>query len=182
MRRAGFADMILKRGYRQAAEIGVSRGVFSEFLLRRTGLDRLYSVDNWAQRRRRNRKHQPWGTSLCMKVAIKALAPYGDRSMVLRMPSVEAAKFLQNAVVQLDFVYIDATHSYDAVKQDLAVWYPLVRVGGVVAGHDYDKADMRGCAGVIRAVDEFVAYTGLPLHVTSGDRPQQNESWWVEKC
>jgi len=38
-----------------------------------------------------------------------------------------------------DFIYIDANHSYEAVKDDIATWYPFLRVGGVMAGHDYSK-------------------------------------------
>jgi predicted O-methyltransferase YrrM len=36
----------------------------------------------------------------------------------------------------LDFVFIDADHSYDAVMQDIANWTPKVRKMGIIAGHD----------------------------------------------
>ena len=53
-----------------------------------------------------------------------------------------------------DFIYIDANHSYDAVKKDLENWFPKLRSGGVFAGHDYcEKTGF----GVIQAVDEFRA-------------------------
>jgi hypothetical protein len=41
----------------------------------------------------------------------------------------------------LDFIYIDANHSYDFVKEDLELWYPKVKPGGWVMGHDYLKLD-----------------------------------------
>ena len=53
-----------------------------------------------------------------------------------------------------DFIYIDADHSYEAVKKDLENWFPKLKSGGVFAGHDYcEKAGF----GVIKAVDEFKA-------------------------
>lgn len=50
----------------------------------------------------------------------------------------------------LDFVFIDAGHSYEDVSLDLKLWYPKVKKGGVFAGHDYPAWE-----GVKIAVDEF---------------------------
>lgn len=36
-----------------------------------------------------------------------------------------------------DFVYIDGDHSYKGAKSDLRNYYPKVKRGGVIAGHDY---------------------------------------------
>jgi predicted O-methyltransferase YrrM len=35
-----------------------------------------------------------------------------------------------------DFVFIDADHSYEAVLRDIDAWWPKVRPGGMLAGHD----------------------------------------------
>lgn len=37
-----------------------------------------------------------------------------------------------------DFIFIDADHRYSMFKQDLIAWYPKVKVGGIIAGHDCD--------------------------------------------
>lgn len=37
----------------------------------------------------------------------------------------------------LDFVFIDADHSYEGVRRDVDAWLPKVKVGGVIAGHDF---------------------------------------------
>lgn len=36
-----------------------------------------------------------------------------------------------------DFVYVDARHDYKGVLVDLQAWWPLIRDGGIMAGHDY---------------------------------------------
>lgn len=65
------------------------------------------------------------------------------------------AKFSADAVHDfedgsLDLIYIDALHTYEAVKNDIILWIPKLAPGGVIAGHDY----RRRFKGVIRAVNE----------------------------
>lgn len=50
----------------------------------------------------------------------------------------------------VDFCFIDAGHDYESVKRDIAAWLPKIRVGGILAGHDY----IPDYPGVMRAVDE----------------------------
>ena len=72
-----------------------------------------------------------------------------------------------------DVVYIDADHSYKAVRDDIAVWYPRVTPGGALCGHDYYPE--KPWPGVKRAVDEFIAREQLVL-TTYAD-----SSWMVLK-
>lgn len=53
------------------------------------------------------------------------------------MSSSEAAKFIPDGYA--DIVYIDACHDYKSVKKDIELWTPKVRVGGIIAGHDYES-------------------------------------------
>jgi predicted O-methyltransferase YrrM len=64
-----------------------------------------------------------------------------------KMASIEFAAAVQNE--SLDLVYIDGDHSYAAVKQDIIIWMPKVKVGGVIAGHDVS------CAAVCKALSEL---------------------------
>ncbi len=48
----------------------------------------------------------------------------------------------------LDAVFIDASHKFEDVLADIAAWYPKVKKGGIIAGHDIDEA------GVVRAILE----------------------------
>jgi FkbM family methyltransferase len=60
-----------------------------------------------------------------------------------------------------DFIYIDGDHSYDYVKEDIEIWYPKVRAGGLICGHDYNNQ----WEGVVQAVDEFVERYSLKLKI-----------------
>jgi hypothetical protein len=51
-----------------------------------------------------------------------------------------------------DFVYIDGNHSYSNVKEDIELYYILVKENGVLGGHDY----IEWVPTIRRAVDEFV--------------------------
>jgi len=67
----------------------------------------------------------------------------------LKMTSLDAAKLYEDA--SLDFVFIDASHEYEDVKNDINAWLPKVKMGGVIAGHDYPWES------VAKAVHEVLA-------------------------
>ena len=56
-------------------------------------------------------------------------------------------------------MFIDAAHDYENVKLDIQHWLPKVRVGGIIAGHDYDPR----WEGVIKAVDE--SFSGKNIEI-----------------
>jgi len=68
---------------------------------------------------------------------------------LIRANANDVAKIIPNKSV--DMVFIDADHSYEAVLNDLKVWTPKVRRGGIMSGHDFIKHH----TGVKRAVIEF---------------------------
>ena len=61
----------------------------------------------------------------------------------------------------LDFVFIDAAHDYESVKKDINAWFPKIKKGGIISGHDYDWSD-----DVKKAVDEF--FVGKEIYETEG--------------
>jgi predicted O-methyltransferase YrrM len=61
--------------------------------------------------------------------------------------SHEAAANFEDGSV--DCLFIDAGHSYEAVKADIAAWLPKMKKGGIISGHDYNAWE-----GVKKAVTE----------------------------
>jgi glycosyltransferase involved in cell wall biosynthesis len=68
---------------------------------------------------------------------------------LLAMPSPVAADLFADD--SIDFAFIDAAHDYHNVRTDLQAWWPKVRPGGMLAGHDYTNSH----PDVICAVDAF---------------------------
>ena len=52
----------------------------------------------------------------------------------------------------LDWVYVDGDHTFDFVMSDIIWWARKVRVGGIVAAHDFYP--FRG-GGVVAAVEVY---------------------------
>ena len=85
---------------------------------------------------------------------------------VLRMDSIDAANNFKNESV--DVIFIDTLHTYEHTKGELEVWWPKLKHGGEMLGHDYNNAN----PGLVQAVDERF---GKPDVVACGSM------WLVEK-
>lgn len=167
-----------------AAEVGVKCGQFSEYILSHWKGRRLRSIDPWREfdtslyhdedNVSQNEHEQNYG------ITSRRLAKFGDRSVLMRMTSDEAAREIRDG--SLDFAYLDARHDYASVVEDIGLWYPKIKPGGVLAGHDYMEQEKIGDTmfGVKRAVDEFVARERIgKLWVTV--REPIYKSWMVFK-
>jgi SAM-dependent methyltransferase len=65
--------------------------------------------------------------------------------------STTASQYFENE--SLDFIFIDASHEYEDVKDDIKSWLPKLKKGGIIAGDDYGNIDF---PGVHRAVIESI--------------------------
>lgn len=76
----------------------------------------------------------------------------------------------------LDFVYIDGNHGFEFVYQDITLWAQRVRIGGIVAGHDFYHFKW---AGVVEAVERYTKEHNITdWHVTSEREPS---FWWTKE-
>ena len=164
------------------AEIGVKLGKYSDLLLSTWKGAKLISIDPWLESEpdeyvdRANvaqDQHQRF-----FRTTQDRLAKHGARSEIWRRTSVEAAQHVADG--SLDFVYIDARHDYDSVLEDLTAWFPKLKPGGLIAGHDYVDGEFpQGVFGVKRAVDEFFAARSLEVHSTDGKQPAEMFPSWL---
>lgn len=59
-----------------------------------------------------------------------------DSVLLIVAPSVRAARLFSDGSV--DFAFVDGDHRPESVRADIEAWWPKVKPGGVLAGHDYD--------------------------------------------
>jgi hypothetical protein len=166
----------------RGAEIGVKLGKYSDELLTNWRGEELVSIDPWLAADpdeyvdRSNVSQEEFDRYYAD--TRERLSRFGDRSSIWRTTSVEAAARVPDH--SFDFVYIDARHDYDSVKEDLEAWCAKVRPGGILAGHDYVDGDLpQGEFYVKSAVDEFFGARGIEVHATEGPSAVEMFPTWI---
>lgn len=106
------------------------------------------------------------GPDMCYQTMLLTLAKLGLTNYVtpIKLSSREAHKIFQDE--SIDFAFIDADHSYEGVTEDIKCWYPKIKKGGVLAGHDYDWPSVKSAV-----TNYFVA---KPVYI-------YNTSWETRK-
>ena len=166
-------------GFKKGAEIGASFGYYSEILCKNIPGLELLAVDNWNNGM--NSAREKINNVSGEETTRKRLSAYN--ATVIKKDSLEAVKDISDEA--LDFVFIDAEHSYKAVKEDIEAWDKKVRKGGIVSGHDY-YIFKSGNKGVIDAVNEHVKKYSYKLELTDWDRnnpvrDDRQPSWFYIK-
>ena len=161
----------------EGVEVGVFTGALSKLLLKREDL-KLHMVDPWVESDPNSEyaktdfhgKLSEAQQQKCFLMTVDATAFAGKRASIIRNDSMTAANQFRPG--SLDFVFLDADHTYNAVRNDLAAWVNKLKPGGVLCGHDYDHPQFPEW-GVKRAVDEFCALHGYKLELG------KNYTWFI---
>lgn len=149
------AEYFRDLGFTYGAEIGVFEGRYAEILFQQIPNLKLLCVDDW----------KLGVTHPKMKRAVHRLNKYN--AIIIHKTSMEAVKSVKDE--SLDFVFIDASHKYPDVRDDIREWTKKVRRGGIVSGHDYSTLTRTG-NDVVRPVNEYVQEHGYTLLLTKRDR------------
>jgi len=147
-------------------EVGVCRAELSLRLFEKFDDLTLYMVDPYLGLRQAGWKQKDMNGA--MVIAQNNTVKFANRRVLFVCTSLQASCVVQDE--SLDFVFIDADHGYEYVKEDINAWYPKVRNGGLVSGHDYQRKHL----GTIRAVDEFAEIHGYKITV-------DETNWWFVK-
>jgi len=180
----------------KGAEIGTFKGEFAKEILQNWS-GTLYMIDVWrplGEEYLDSSNHAAHSTSYSETMG--NISGYEDRGVMIRATSEVAADMFDRE--SLDFVYIDANHAYDFIVQDIKLWYPKVKSGGYLCGHDYINVDWyndpnflenkkdkhiwngdfyHGVFGVNPAVDEFCKKFNFNLTITK----EWFGSWIIKK-
>jgi hypothetical protein len=175
-------------------EIGVKQGHFAKHVLDGWSTCKKYHlVDLWGEQQNykdvanvNNETHNKFYLE-----TLENIAAHRDRVEIHRMLSTEASKLFPKE--SIDFIYVDARHDYCAVMEDLMHYWPILKPGGIMSGHDYNEnSEVRGqdwglCADGTRhdmavkgAVNDFFLKKGLTITVTYY-RQNNFMSWIVKK-
>ena len=125
-------------GLEVGSYVGASACFIGSAIKRRRG--KLHCVDTWTNTAMDEGERDTWAEFVENTARLRnVIIPH-------RGLSLEVAEDLS---VVLDFLFIDADHSDEAVDADARAWLPKVRPGGIVAVHDI------GYKSVEKAVDRY---------------------------
>ena len=121
-------------------ELGVAKSdSFMTILDNCANVSKLYGIDNYQPFYDNFSDHYVGEFEVAM---IKAeslnkhkFSKHRSKIEFLETSSIEAVTNFKNEY--FDFIFIDADHSYQSVRQDLEIWYPKIKPGGLISGHDY---------------------------------------------
>jgi len=141
---------VLGLGGASCVEVGSYAGEFAARILEQGPSD-LWLVDPWEVQ-----DLETWPDDHARKANLdgmfyEVLKRFSgdDRVHVLRTRSLDACSAFRDG--SLDFVYVDAVHTLEGVLTDCTAWWPKLRRGGWLCGHDYTGR----FPGVKMAVDAF---------------------------
>lgn len=142
------------------AEVGVREGKNALAMLQSMNIKSLYLIDHWKEYTEASghvitQEQQ----DNFFKNMSQILYTFCDKIIIRRMSSADASDIIEDN--SLDFVYIDGDHSYEAVKNDMKLWFKKVKEGGFLCGHDFGNP----CTpDVAKAVKDFSSENGLTVH------------------
>lgn len=157
----------------RCVEVGVFKGINAKKFLDEMNIEHAWLVDCWGHFEDEPQTienhgidNDPMFWERTYQGVVDTFQNYSNVT-VIKAWSEEAASQVPN---DLDFVYIDADHTYEATLKDINIWLPKIKLGGWLMGDDFMWE------GTHKAVNEFVQECNYILH--SGSR---NTQWWFVK-
>ena len=146
------AGMMQELGFKSFVEVGCKEGRTTGHILKSVPESTVIAIDPWITQEKgadpARETYEDWDFEDIERQFWENVGEHKDRCTMLRMTSLEAAAMLGG----FDLVFIDALHDRVSVDADIKAWEPLVRPGGVLAGHDFNHK----WPGVERAIaDNF---------------------------
>lgn len=142
----------------KCAEIGVFKGDFSEFILKMEPSE-LHLVDPWMSimdipARWHAIPQQDMDT---IKQDVIDRFSADSRVNIINKYSIDALEDIEDN--SLDWIYLDANHSYSFAEKDLKNWWLKLKAGGFLCGNAYQDGNMQVRLldfGVVTSVDMFL--------------------------
>ena len=108
---------------------------------------------------------------------MKSLGLHGYISLHVS-DSADAASMFQDDFV--DFCFIDADHTPKGVRRDIVAWWPKIKSGGLLGGHDYPSSRASKANKLLgTTVDAFATSVGRRVEASRARRRRDRHSCWV---
>ena len=155
------------------AEIGVDEGKFSQLIHKKVKPAKFHLIDMWGTDRFHDGKFE------AVKSYFEEEIEEGEVEIHKTM-STKAAQEFENGY--FDWIYIDTDHSYETTRDELELYAPKMKSGGVMAGHDYRMGNWISMYryGVIEAVHEFCVNHNWELIYLTAE-PTESQSFAIRK-
>ncbi len=149
------ASFMLEQSYKTFVEVGCKEGRTTGHILANVPDSRVIAIDPWMAQEATadptKETYADWDFSSIEAEFWANVGEHCERCSMVRATSAEAWNHIPSSFRGLyDIVFIDALHDYEHVKQDIALWWPKVRIGGMFCLHDFNHR----WPGVERAIAE----------------------------
>lgn len=130
------SHMANENGWQTGAELGVWQGRTFLFVLANSPQVSMVGVDLWEPQAENEgpENYLDWPHHANEARVREGAKRFGARAIIHKMYTHEAAKLVEDN--SLDFIFIDADHGTDPVRNDILTWMPKVKDTGTIIGHD----------------------------------------------
>lgn len=146
------AAFMLEQGYKTFTEVGCKEGRTTGHILANVPGSSVIAIDPWMTMpagAADAETYENWNFADIEAEFWRNVGENKERCLMVRKTSSDAALAPMD---KRDLIFIDARHDYASVLEDIGLWWPHVRIGGMLAGHDFNHQ----WPGVERAVaDSF---------------------------
>lgn len=122
-------------------ELGCKEGRTTGHILKTCPEATVVAIDPWSVQPQNDgvengETYEKWDFAAIEAEFWKNVGEHKDRCLMLRKTSADATY----CDVPADLIFIDAAHDYQNVRDDISRWWPIVKDGGILAGHDYNHS------------------------------------------
>ncbi len=152
-------------------EIGVNLGHNSYMLLECCkNIQELIGIDHYKEYKDRQSYIDQTTQDMVWTIFKENIKVLTNKFKLIKTSSTNAAKYIEDD--SIDFIFIDADHNIKAVLNDLDSYWPKLKSGGIMSGHDSNLFSVNF------AVLSWTKHKGIPQSTV---KTAINNSWWFKK-